>query len=137
MQSIFDESFYNHCITAECSGWDWKNDCTPKQMKAAWVSSSIFGIATYDDNLDVEFGEAILDVMRAINDGRTFEYIVENNGANYRKYILVCNWLEKRKMINWGTSIRGAWFDYWSKVQICDGVDFTKENLESLLTFCE
>lgn len=80
--------------------------------KYTWLSSEVFGIVTYDDNLSINYGKKILEVMTAIRDRKTFEYIEDEN--QYNTFILVCNMLNKRNMIEWGTSIRGCWFQYHS-----------------------
>ena len=79
-----------------------------EDYKFIFLSSYIFDVITYDDELDLEFGKKIYEVMKSIQDRTTFDYIEEEN--NYKNYILVCNLLDKYDLIDWGTSIRGAWF---------------------------
>jgi hypothetical protein len=49
----------------------------------------------------------ILDTLIQIKNGTTFEYIKNKN--NYKNYILSCNFI--LDWLDWGTSIRGAWFN--------------------------
>lgn len=83
--------------------------CDIFQTKYEWAASSIFNLATYDGDLDELFVKKILEVIKVILDGTNFEYIKDE--TNYRAYILVCQLLKEMNWINWGSSIRGAWFD--------------------------
>jgi hypothetical protein len=93
--------------------------------KFRWLSDVLFNVTTYDENLDLEFGKMIHEVMVNIYNKTTFEYIEKSE--NYRPYILVCNLLKGLSMIEWGTSIRGGWFDYSSNPKF-DGI-LTKDSL--------
>ena len=74
-----------------------------------WISNYVFGLTTYDGELDELFCRKIIEVCKVILDRKNFEYIKDKE--NYINYILVCQILEKHGWINWGTSIRGAWFE--------------------------
>ncbi len=74
--------------------------------------SDIFDITTYDYDLSMKFGKDIIEVMEVINNRKNFEYMKEDE-ENYKKFILVANLLDKYNWIEWGTSIRGCWFDKW------------------------
>ena len=89
-----------------------ENDFTPLEWKLIWLCDDVFDLTTYDLALSMDYGKAILEVMTAIRDRKTFEYINANNEANYSKYIAVCNWFNLHNLIDWGTSIRGAWFEF-------------------------
>lgn len=77
------------------------------EFKFIFLSDYIFDVITYDENLSYEFGKKIYEVMKAIQEGKTFDYIIDN----YKNYIIVCNLLDKFELIDWGTSVRGAWFN--------------------------
>jgi hypothetical protein len=79
-----------------------------QEKKYIFLSEGIIGITTYDNELGAEFGKMILDTLVQIKNGTTFEYIKENKD-NYKNYILSCNFIES--WIEWGTSIRGAFFN--------------------------
>jgi hypothetical protein len=111
-------------------------------------------LITYDDELDEEFVKKIIEVSKAIIDRQTFEYIAESH-ENYVVFILVCNLFEYFEWINWGTSIRGSWFEdtygnydkrpILSEILPCDHgtkpeevvVPFTEKNLRALIEFVE
>ena len=127
--------------------------------KYNWAATEVFDLTTYDDNLDHLFVEKIVDVCKAILDGQTFEYI--GNKDRYVTYILVCQLLDKFHWIEWGTSIRGAWFEeqhgVWGKSKdilneqewsstdntgawvdnVIEKVPFTVDNLKILIEFLE
>lgn len=81
---------------------------TSQEIRLMFLANGIIGLTTYDDELDIEFGKMILETMIQIKNKTTFEYIKDQN--NYRNYILSCNLLNG--WLDWGGSIRGAWFDY-------------------------
>lgn len=105
---------------------------------AAWVCDEAFDIATYDTDVSIAFGRAILDVMSAILGKRTFNYI--KLPGKYHAYIAVCHILDQRDMIDWGSSIRGAWFDYdagCGKRKMLGDIPFTEENVREILRIYE
>ncbi|MEM5009287.1 hypothetical protein WKH57_01070 [Niallia taxi] len=77
------------------------------EKRKRFLSSAIIGISTYDDALDLEFGQMLYDTLVQIKNGTTFDYIKDEQ--NYRNYILSCNFISD--WLDWGSSIRGAWFD--------------------------
>ena len=74
-----------------------------------YLSEYIFNFTTYDSELSEELGRKAVDVCAAINNGTTFDYIEDKD--NCRWFILMCNMPFFADRINWGTSIRGAWWD--------------------------
>lgn len=77
--------------------------------KYEWAAFYVFDLSTYDRKLDKLFVDAILEVCSVIFNAKNYDYIIDQE--NYVKYILVCQLLDKFNWIEWGTSIRGAWFD--------------------------
>lgn len=123
---------------------DWYED---QKSKYEWVATEMFGLTTYDSDLDERFVKDIIEVCKVILEKRNFEYI-EASEDNYIKYILVCQLLDSFHWLNWGTSIRGAWFDGYhpncKAKDIYDGngrpskvVPFTVDNLKDLIKFLE
>lgn len=109
--------------------------------KYGWVSSEIFELTTYDSSLDKLFVEKICEVCKQINDRKVFEYI-KISRENYITYIVVCQLLKDKGWINWGSSIRGAFFDEFNSSSefILDSmtcIPFTIENLLTLIEFIE
>lgn len=81
------------------------NDFTPHE-----VVSRIFDLTTYDSEVDEIFTEAIVSVLEAIRDKKAFEYQRESK-TKYLTYLLVVNHRMIHPLLNWGTSVRGAWFE--------------------------
>lgn len=145
---------------------NYEEQCThfeDRYTKYEWAASDIFDLVTYDGGLDEMFVKDILEVCKVILERSTYEYI--GNHECYVKYILVCQLLNTFKWIDWGTSIRGAWFSttfmmpleseqfkprnileeykWWSfedghKIDhVIDAVPFTIDNLKDLIAFME
>jgi hypothetical protein len=112
--------------------------------KYEWAASEIFGLATYDGNLDELFVKKIVEVCQAILDRKTYEYI-EASDENYIAYIITCQLLRHKDWIDWGTSIRGAFFNKGNKAELilyywkCGDkefyVPFNEENIRTLIEF--
>lgn len=85
-------------------------DCAGSSPTAHEIVAAVFGLITYDGGADYVFSEAIVQVLEVIRDKETFEFLEENN-TKYLTYLLVVNHPMIRPVLNWGTSIRGAWFD--------------------------
>ena len=94
--------------------------------KYEWAANHIFDLCTYDAALDEKFVKDIFEVCQVIIDKRNFEYQIDNN--NYIKYILVCQILYHFNWINWGTSIRGAWFEDDSQKDILEETSWSQLN---------
>jgi hypothetical protein len=114
--------------------------------KYEWAANYIFDLCTYDGELDELFVKKIIEICKAIFDKTTYEYMKDK--SKYITYILVCQLLDKFNWIDWGTSIRGAWFDDYSSNSraIIDPdfsaygdkkVPFCKTNFKILLDFLE
>ena len=129
---------YEFCSEVVCKG----------SNKYDWAASRVFDLTTYDSSLDELFVKKIIEVCKAILEGRTFEYI--RDGSRYVTYILVCQLLEQLHWIEWGTSIRGAWFEechmeYGKSQPILKylysdeeaSIPFTVDNLKAFIEFME
>lgn len=82
----------------------------PPENRLEYLSEHIFNFTTYDTNMSILFASKMVDICAAINDGSTYGYI-ETNEENYRWFVLLCNMPFFYRRLNWGTSIRGAWWD--------------------------
>jgi len=80
---------------------------TIQEKKCIFLSSAIVGITTYDDELSKEYGKMILDTLIQIKNRTIFEYIKDKE--NYKNFIFSCNFI--KDWLEWGISIRGAWFN--------------------------
>lgn len=82
----------------------------PCDTRASWLSEYIFNFATYDDDIAESFGKRALEVCDAIHKRTTFDYI--KNIENYTWFVAICNMPFFVNRIEWGTSIRGAFWKY-------------------------
>lgn len=94
-------------------------DCTSNDIKLIFLAEILFGIETDDSTLSLKFGKDILEVINVIKKGLNFDYIKSED--NYKKYIIVANILSKLDWIEWGTSIRGAWFNECGEYNFVNG----------------
>ena len=74
-----------------------------------YLAEHIFDITTYDSEMDALFATKAVEVCEAISTKKTGEYI-EDKGS-YVWYLTMCNFPFFSKRIEWGTSIRYAWWD--------------------------
>lgn len=96
-----------------------------QMTRAEFLGSWIFDFTTYDGYYDVLFARNMLDVLNAIRDKKTFQYILDKD--NYKNYLLMCNTKFLSDKLEWGTSIRGAWF-LDEECNICDIPVFSMES---------
>lgn len=89
------------------------------EIKLIFLAEVLFGIETDDNSLSLKFGEDILEVIDVIKKGSNREYIKSED--NYKKYIIVANILSKLDWIEWGVSIRGAWFSEYGEYNFVNG----------------
>ena len=80
----------------------------PPESRLAFLSESIFDFTTYDSEKDEFFGRKAVEVCTAINDGKTFDFI--KDADNYTWFLVMCNMPFFSERLEWGTSIRGAWW---------------------------
>lgn len=78
-----------------------------------WVSNYIFDVYTYSNVLDHFMCVKHIEVMKAIQNKATFDYI--RNSENEKWYMAVLHMEFLSTKISWGCSIRGAWWDYFSQ----------------------
>lgn len=84
------------------------NECPPV-TPADFLSESVFDFTTYDSDMGDLFGRKAAEVCRSISERKTFDYIADP--ANYQWFLLMCNMPFFNRRLNWGGSIRGAWWD--------------------------
>ena len=73
-----------------------------------YLSDYIFDFTTYDDEMAELFARRALEVCAAISNSTTFDYI--KDAAQYRWYLVMCNMPFFADKIEWGPSVRGAWW---------------------------
>lgn len=70
--------------------------------------ATIFGLTTYDSAMDEYFVGKILKVLSVIDHQQNFEFIKVQE--NLIDYTMVVNLKDIESVLDWGTSVRGAWF---------------------------
>lgn len=85
-----------------------ENNANGPTDKLVYLADHIFDFTTYDEDMSRAFAIKALEVCRAISGRTTFEYI--KDVESYTWYILMCNIPFFARRIEWGTSIRGAWW---------------------------
>lgn len=139
-QTAFDKFKRNYESYKECETFDNKYE---------WAASHIFNLATYDSRLDEMFVKLISEVCDVILENKNYEYIEDE--TNYFTFVAVCQRLDSLGWIDWGSSIRGAWFadqvyesqyDKNEQMIICDfepdiRVYPYKESIRALIDFVE
>ena len=83
--------------------WD-----TDPLTRLEYLSEYIFDFTTYDTEISELLANRALEVCAAISGRTTFDYI--KFPENYENYILMCNLPFFASRIEWGGSIRGAWW---------------------------
>lgn len=101
-----------HPLTIEQLDKDFKScvefsECSPKN-KLQYLGQYIFDFTTYDSEMDEYFAKKMIEVLKAIEERTTFEYIKKD----YINYLTMANMPFLYDNLDWGGSIRGAWFDY-------------------------
>jgi len=84
------------------------SDFNKKISKEEFIGNYVFDICTYDDETCVKMTREWLEVCECISEGKTFEYISTDKG--YETYLRTINYDFFMKKIDWGSSIRGAWW---------------------------
>lgn len=91
-----------------CSWHDGSGESEPT-TKQEFLSSNVFNFATYDAEIEHLFVTKALEVCDAISNRTTFEYI--KDAENYKWFLIMVNIKFFEESIEWGTSVRGAWWD--------------------------
>jgi hypothetical protein len=92
-----------HSFQMECS-------LNEGATRTEFLASHVFGFTTYDGQADELFVGRALEVCAAISDGTTFSYIEDPD--RYWWYLIMVNMPFFADRLNWGASIRGAWWDH-------------------------
>lgn len=96
--------------------------------KLEFLGDHIFGFTTYEDQIVSLMTTKAIEVCEAISGRTTFDYISSEDGNLW--YLIMVNMPFFRNRLEWGTSIRGAWWDH--KAQIIDSCALF-ENYQQLL----
>lgn len=85
---------------------DFEEDAITREN---FLADDFASLVCDDDGAENYFGSIIRDVVIAIADRKTFDYIEESD-LNY-EHFLVATHLIGRDYLAYGTSIRGCWFE--------------------------
>ncbi len=85
-------------------------DLDEPMSRMAFLGGYIFCFTTYDSDVDEMFASKALEVCSVISSQTAYEYI--ENEDNYLCFLLMVNMPFFAGRLNWGTSIRGAWWNY-------------------------
>ena len=86
-----------------------KNDECPADSKLEFVAMAFFDIYTYENSFCRTMARHCLDVCMAITNRNTFDYIADNDKHEW--YLIMTHTPFIKDRIDWGTSIRGAWWN--------------------------
>lgn len=87
-----------------------KSHGNPDLSPLEYLGGYIFEFTTYDDSIDRLFGEKALEVCEQISDGTVFGYLQDDD--NYKWYLIMINMPFFSVRLDWGSSIRGAWWSH-------------------------
>lgn len=92
-------------------------DDHPSFSRMAYLGDHIFGFVTYEDEIAAFLSKKAVEVCEAISNRTTFDYI--KDPEDRRWFIVMCNMPFFAERIDWGTSIRGAWWDFQIALSSC------------------
>ena len=78
--------------------------------KLVFIAENVFNFDVYDDDMAELFAKKALEVCLAINKAETYEYIKDKE--NYKWFLIMVNMSFFKGILDWGGSIRGAWWDH-------------------------
>jgi hypothetical protein len=85
-----------------------RHTCNPVDSRLEYLAENIFDFTTYESGKDELFARKAIEVCKAISEGTTFDYIENDENRNW--FLIMCNMPFFSRKIDWGTSIRGAWW---------------------------
>ena len=94
-------------------GYEAMKGQSPRK-RLQFLGQFIFQFETDDPAMTELFAQKALEVCAAISDGTTFEYIKDTE--DYLWFLMLANFPFFSNRIEWGVSIRGAW---WSSEIPC------------------
>lgn len=98
--TLLQNSYETHRQTVEC----------PPESRLEFLADVVFQFTTYDGAMSVEFAARAVQVCTAITERATFSFI--EDPECYRWFLLMINMPFFVGRLDWGTSIRGAWWGH-------------------------
>lgn len=83
------------------------DECGP-QSRLDWLGDQVFDFTTYDSEMSELFARKAIEVCEAINSRTTFDLCAEPE--TYPWYLVMANMPFFASKLEWGTSVRGAWW---------------------------
>jgi hypothetical protein len=84
----------------------WKDFLEFDITKYSYIASIIFNITSYDSELDEFYVKKLLEFFEIIESNE----ILSDSLEDYKIYVLLANLPTIASILNWGTSIRSAFF---------------------------
>lgn len=84
--------------------------------KLAFIATELFEFTTYEYEIAELMAKKAIEVCQAVSEGKTFDYIKTEEGHLW--YLIMVNMPFFKDKIDWGTSIRGAWWGYYGDIKI-------------------
>lgn len=104
---ILDESYDEYRIIIH-------DDCSKEEFLC-----SLMNFTLYDSGeITNLFAKYTIEVAVAITNRTTFDYIKDQE--NYKWYLIMMNISPFLENVDWGTSVRGAWWDSEITLDTCD-----------------
>jgi hypothetical protein len=92
------------------------------ETRLQYLSMYVFNFTTYDGEMDVLFARKMVEVCKVITERNQDIYLPNPN--NYQWYLLMCNMPFLQHRLEWGISIRYAWWELDKKNDRIDGDGF-------------
>ena len=90
----------------------FNHNLSDSECRKAFLTEHIFDFDCCDDELAAHIGEMFLRVVKSVQN-RDYEAIL--NTYDYKENIIALNMLRSANALNYGTSIRGARFEFDGK----------------------
>lgn len=80
-----------------------------RATRLEFLGEFIFDFTTYDGSISEKWAKEAIEVAVAISEGKTHEYQMLNP-TQYETYLKMVNMAFFSDKLEWGTSVRGAWW---------------------------
>lgn len=118
-----------------------ETDINAQDSRLEYLADHVFDFTTYDSEMSGVLAKYAVQVCQALTYKATHDYI--KSPENYRWYLIMCNMPFFRGRLDWGTSIRGAWWSHdeqqlsscgiWSENQQITSMHFNAEEWQRFI----